>query len=384
MSRLKFALRKKSLDQLVADLEAWQNRFDPTWYLVIRMSGNPVIDSALTKSKQQQTSLNQNLDPLNNVRALRSALEHGTITGNYDSQQKFSRNLAPAALKDAKRTIIPFSTARAIDAIVSNELLIVEPVDRPLGSFTPVKVDVENLVRKLQQVDPGTFSLLRCYGLLKHVDPITNGLEGLEVVYRAPSGSEPPSTLRQLLLEQPSVSLSAVIRVARQLIQSVSYIHACDFVHKNIRPENILVFSNNESSLGSSFLLGFNQFRNANFQTNMIGDPAWHRNLYRHPQRQGASVQERYVMQHDIYSLGVCLLEIGLWRSFVWYPGISDSVAAVPPHSLGLTISDKDFEVIRLNKTSLRVKKHLVHLAKSELPSRVGDLYTEAVRVLHV
>ena len=32
-------------------------------------------------------------------------------------------------------------------------------------------------------------------------------------------------------------------------------------------------------------------------------------------------------MQHDVYSLGVCLLEIGLWRSFVAYS--SDS-APVP------------------------------------------------------
>jgi hypothetical protein len=25
-------------------------------------------------------------------------------------------------------------------------------------------------------------------------------------------------------------------------------------------------------------------------------------------------------MQHDIYSLGVCLLEVGLWKSFIEYP----------------------------------------------------------------
>jgi hypothetical protein len=29
---------------------------------------------------------------------------------------------------------------------------------------------------------------------------------------------------------------------------------------------------------------------------------------------------EEYKMQHDIYSLGVCLLEIGLWEPLVEYP----------------------------------------------------------------
>jgi hypothetical protein len=46
---------------------------------------------------------------------------------------------------------------------------------------------------------------------------------------------------------------------------------------------------------------------------------AWDRNVYRHPLRQGDRPAEAYRMQHDIYSLGVCLLEIGLWESFVEY-----------------------------------------------------------------
>src|SRR5262249_5202138 len=162
------------------------------------------------------------------------------------------------------------------------------------------------------------------------------------------------------------VSLSAITRIAKQLVRSVSYIHTCDFVHKDIRPENILVFSSNESPLGSSFLLGFNQFRNANFQTNLFGDPAWHRNLYRHPQRQGAFVQERYMMQHDIYSLGVCLLEIGLWRSFIWYPTDNGNSTPVPALPLGLSISDRDFETTHLT-APLLIKEHHMALAKKEL-----------------
>jgi hypothetical protein len=43
------------------------------------------------------------------------------------------------------------------------------------------------------------------------------------------------------------------------------------------------------------------------------------KDLYRHPQRQSHDLKEYYVMQYEIYSLGICLLEIGLWRSFILY-----------------------------------------------------------------
>lgn len=51
----------------------------------------------------------------------------------------------------------------------------------------------------------------------------------------------------------------------------------------------------------------------------MQGDDKWQDNLYRHPERQGKNPEESYTMHHDVYSLGVCLLEIGLWTSFVKY-----------------------------------------------------------------
>jgi hypothetical protein len=38
---------------------------------------------------------------------------------------------------------------------------------------------------------------------------------------------------------------------------------------------------------------------------------------YRHPQRWGEKVKWPFTMLHDIYSLGVVLLEIGLWQSLI-------------------------------------------------------------------
>ncbi|RSL66559.1 hypothetical protein CEP54_003647 [Fusarium duplospermum] len=45
--------------------------------------------------------------------------------------------------------------------------------------------------------------------------------------------------------------------------------------------------------------------------TRHLGDDNAEKGLYRHPSRQGLNLEAEYKMQHGVYSLGVCLLEIG-------------------------------------------------------------------------
>jgi hypothetical protein len=94
-------------------------------------------------------------------------------------------------------------------------------------------------------------------------------------------------------------------------------VHLHDFVHKNICPETTLCLCKGQEEESSPLvcLVGFQVVRNVDGKTNTtkIGDK--HR-LYCHPSLQGVEKTD-YVMQHDIYSLGVCLLEIGLWESML-------------------------------------------------------------------
>jgi hypothetical protein len=98
-------------------------------------------------------------------------------------------------------------------------------------------------------------------------------------------------------------------------------------------------------------------------------------------------------MPHDIYSLGVVLLELGLWQSFLSYPAdpdpsgqdpnleFSDEMGegpsanmALPPTFLAALDAEKD-----TRKRAMAVKSALVALASEMLPARMGRRYTDVV-----
>jgi hypothetical protein len=95
----------------------------------------------------------------------------------------------------------------------------------------------------------------------------------------------------------------------------------------------------------------------------------------RHPSRQGTQPEEDYQMQHDIYSLGVVLLELGLWRSFISsLPETDDPSTALQPPFLQALESEKD-----TRKRATAVKGALITLATDLLPARMGQKYTDVV-----
>ena len=101
------------------------------------------------------------------------------------------------------------------------------------------------------------------------------------------------------------------------MARGVLAVHSADFVHKSIRPETVLVFRGHRDENIKAYLVGFERTRPATAHTVLMSDRIWDHNLYRHPRRQGLRPSIPYIMQHDIYSFGVCLLEIGIWDSLV-------------------------------------------------------------------
>jgi len=244
------------------------------------------------------------------------------------------------------------------------------PCDPEADVYLQTK-DVRELASKLSHLDPIVFGILQCRGVIRNLEADNKRPSSFDFVFQIPNELSDPKSLRSYLSLGTDHTLTDRLNVAKQLVKSVGYVHTLGFVHKNVRPETILAFQDKKSTLGIVFLTGFEKIRMADGRTRRSGDSAWDKNLYRHPHRQGVNPEETYVMQHDIYSLGVCLLEIGIWESFVAYE--DDTAAPIPTKSLNIASEDGG------SGGPYLMKEHLVALAKHHLPRCMGEKYEQIV-----
>lgn len=352
--KLKYVAARKALDKVIAEVVAWQQEFDPSWFLILKI-GDEIID------KEFRTDSG---DLMKEMSSIRDSL-------------RFERSkpirLPNKQLHDASVYDIPFSSAKVAQRAGSSQWIILDPiscVDR--AGFHEKEAKVRDIAQRLTKVDPTTFSLMRCSGFVS--DEVETNIH---LVFKTPNNQRDPKSLRYTLtVGDEKHSLSDRFHLAVQLARAVCSVHTFGLVHKGIRPENILIFRDPNSELGSAFLVGFETTRaDADIDTTLRrSDADWEKNLYRHPKRQGVRLQDPYVMQHDIYSLGVCLLEIGLWRTFVAYTyGKPD-----PAQSEGFGFYEKQIE---LQEQSTMVKERLLFYARNQLPRTMGDIYARIVEI---
>ncbi|KAI4939210.1 uncharacterized protein J4E92_000494 [Alternaria infectoria] len=320
--RWRFAAKKSSLDEAINDLEKWQGLADQSWYLLLRIA-DTLVDRALAASGSADEPSTGKAIP--ETIAIRAGLQQVDDLSPETSAVK-NITLRSSDIKTMTVQAISFcdgielATNAHSDGSASRYILNhmqCEPGAKP----QILKRNIRDLVRKLQADKPHTF------GLLKY------------------------------------------------LARSIGYVHTFGFVHKNVRPESVLVFDDADGQGISAFLVGFENFRRDEGWTQRRGDDAPDKNLYRHASRQGFSPRDDYEMRHDIYSLGVCLLEIGLWSSFVEY----DPATSARSLSQQLTTqSGKDREIV---SASLRdpTKDVFIALARYRLPGSMGDMYAEVV-----
>jgi hypothetical protein len=95
------------------------------------------------------------------------------------------------------------------------------------------------------------------------------------------------------------------------------------WVHKAVRPSNILMLHGHDdvefpNSLGHAYLVGFEYARRGTARSTGSGHWNWKEDIYRHPDRQnkdGVDLETYFTTNHDVYSAGVVLLELGAWTS---------------------------------------------------------------------
>jgi hypothetical protein len=155
----------------------------------------------------------------------------------------------------------------------------------PIADMTRTTKDVRKLARVLSKVDPTTFGLLACRGVVKAstedpLAPMGQETNAFKFLFSIPPPLKSPKSLRTLLIESDATCpLNSRFDLAKQLTNSVLFVHNSQFVHKNIRPETIIVFENDAARMGSSFLVGFEKFRPAEGMTYRTSDGIWQHDL---------------------------------------------------------------------------------------------------------
>ncbi|RMJ25579.1 hypothetical protein PHISP_03548 [Aspergillus sp. HF37] len=226
------------------------------------------------------------------------------------------------------------------------------PLETPIDRVKPYARD---LARLLRDVDPMGFGLLKCEGVIEWHGQDDQTSTQFQFIFGIPEGlSATPTTLRDLLIKGSRYPLSQRVQLAKQLARSVMFVHTAGFVTRisgrrpssssRKRMETAIAQSANPSSLDSS---GSEQPMHQRTATGTWND--------------------RRIS--TVIHLGVCLLEVGLWCSFV----CEDGGCIVPWHELDIStaLSDKD-----RRRGAFAIKKLLVELAKDRLPSVVGERYT--------
>lgn len=206
-------------------------------------------------------------------------------------------------------------------------------------------------------------------------------------------------------------SLALRVRLCYQLALAVLHAHKprINVVHKHIRPGNLLLAVpktwkkprgelvipqdwrgevNKAGPAGSPnvvdlYLSGWQNARTTSQATKFIGELAPHRVMYQHPERHQVNEVEQYNIGHDIYSLGVCMLELLLWDPLVSYDGAGGSRLS---EAYQTAFCDKRFDVdveiplegevdlaALFTQDANKTKETIIEIAETSLALPAGD-----------
>lgn len=266
---------------------------------------------------------------LGRVRLVNQAIFSATESTPSELELPFDRVPIPLRLLPASSVYIP--------QLGQSLLVEIKKVDpkTPNAEVKRIKNDVMDLARILSAEDIASRGILNCKGY-RHDEEKHH----FELVFRIPDHLTKPRSLRAVLTDKEFKDrvlhpLDERLSLVKQLARAVLHVLSKNHVHKNIRPETILLFevsSPNRSgppqspgnakafpiSLGEAFLTGFERVRKDDADTVLMQEMTWAEDIYRHLSRQGENhLEGKFTILYDVYSLGVCLLEIAMWRSFV-------------------------------------------------------------------
>jgi hypothetical protein len=168
---------KDSLEGSIKDLETWYSRWDPTWFLIARLTA-PGIDLAIREQRvTENPSDRRSLTILDDLRnALRAT----------ESKHGSSFEYLPRAVAFGLSAEIKHSTVSKAIRLDTYEAILIETIPyRENINKADLQNDVEKLVRVLSTLDPRTCNVLTCTGVQKNTDR-DGQLRGFSVLFKPP------------------------------------------------------------------------------------------------------------------------------------------------------------------------------------------------------
>ena len=317
--------RKKDLEKLEKELGDWIRR---VWVIYAAIDAEFQLKQKRSTSEGRMESL-VNLFSQFSVRPVKDE-ELLKPLHEFTVQGEPSRRMATSTTDSSVQPPSPRGIVEYMYRSYSEDL---DP-----DEIASIGSAIRDLARVLYHSDPQQTRILQSYGYFHDTRTRRYGL-----LYELPpaktwatdaSGQWRVLSLRDLLNRAPHFPLNHRLRFCCDLAQAVLYVHLVGWVHKSIRPDNILVFQEHGEAelaataarrrfpyaLASPYLAGFEYARNAKALSDRKSDAEWRVNIYRHPKRQFLEQNAEYTMAHDIYSLGVVFLEVGLWGSNGFVP----------------------------------------------------------------
>ncbi|KAK5625622.1 hypothetical protein RRF57_001338 [Xylaria bambusicola] len=180
-----------------------------------------------------------------------------------------------------------------------------------------------------------------------------------------------PLSLQELILSehgQHKLSLNDRFHIAKMVSRYLGTLHSDGWLHKSIRSRAVKFFFRMTDKevildMNTPYLteFGFSRPLDVFSAARYAASTAVNldRDVYRHPRRFGQPSQI-FNMTHDVYSLGVVLLEIGVWKT-------------------ARQMYDEAFEHGSNKPTGEDVQKAFIQLAGRELEHHMGSAYKDAV-----
>ncbi|KAK5704432.1 hypothetical protein LTR97_003450 [Elasticomyces elasticus] len=413
------AADKAALLQIITDLGLWNTELERQLNVAEQQWLRTGIDALLrellsrTSTLDEVTSLRALLEPLvaqsDDALLAAASFKRLRLYLQVDRREDEVKPVANKKLADSMPALLCLQTKKLIladgareDGIVfardDKVVVLVEWRAAPELHLKLFTVSMQKFAMLLGSVDK-SFATLRCKGLLT-IDMPDDKRFGL--VYDLPeqhlSANTKDFEMRNLydILGFDLFPLTERLRIAVTIAEAVQQLHTSGWLHKNIRPHNVLflrrpptdglvaptINSPDVAGLDWSgpYLLGYENVRPDNIEAAaMLTSRSPHAlidDLYRHPDKRGpAGISFR--KSFDLYALGCVLVELALWQRLV---DLFDILCPLDGRKWRDKIATAERERQNMELPSLIQqlddKRFLGHLGH-----RVSNKYIEAVRL---